>query len=54
MDIYVCKNGNCAVHTFYGDKGFYSLECPLCNHDDIKKGNRANENDKEVNDGNHK
>ena len=56
MELYICKNKDCRVHTFYDEKGFYSVECPLCNRDDIKNGNRANaeasHSDKEVNNGN--
>ena len=42
MELYICKNKDCRVHTFYADKGFYSVECPLCHRDDIKNGNRVN------------
>ena len=53
MELYVCKNNDCRVHTFYSEKGWYSVECPVCHHEDIKNGNRLNAKKKgeEVNNG---
>lgn len=47
MDLYVCKNSTCRVHTFHAEKGWYSVECPVCHSDDIKNGNRVNAKQKE-------
>ena len=47
MELYICKNKDCRVHTFYDENGFYSVECPLCHRDDTKKGNRLNAKKKE-------
>lgn len=41
MELYICKNKDCRVQTFYADKVFYSVECPLCHRDDIKNGNNV-------------
>ena len=48
MELYVCKNCKCRVHTFYAEKGYYSVECPVCHSDDIKNGNRINAKQKEI------
>ena len=44
MELYICKNKNCRVHTFYAEGRYYSVECPLCHCDDIKNGNRVTDN----------